>query len=109
MDSSLADLLRVGLSSLIVATIGVILPFGLGWLVTKVAIFLVGSLALGIFLVPRIMRQLAKAKSKGMLFYFCVDCLFSSFLSRNVDRFGGDCRRLRGWTDFRRRSFSRVS
>jgi hypothetical protein len=35
LDSSLADLLKVGLSSLLVATIGVILPFGLGWLVSS--------------------------------------------------------------------------
>jgi len=34
LDSSLADLLKVGLSSLIVAMIGVILPFGLGWWVS---------------------------------------------------------------------------
>lgn len=35
LDSSLADLLKVGLSSLLVATIGVILPFSLGWLVSS--------------------------------------------------------------------------
>jgi Kef-type K+ transport system membrane component KefB len=34
LESSLADLMRVGLSSLLVATIGVALPFGLGWLVS---------------------------------------------------------------------------
>jgi Kef-type K+ transport system membrane component KefB len=168
LDSSLADLLKVGLSSLIVATIGVILPFGLGWLVsffllaerspymhafigatlcatsvgitarvlqdmnklrsreariilgaaviddvlglvvlaiisgliigvstgqsvtaasivwlvTKVAVFLAGSLALGIFFVPRIVRQVAKAKTKGMLFTFALAfCFFLSYLA----------------------------
>ena len=168
LDSSLADLLKVGLSSLIVATIGVILPFGLGWLVssfllaeqspythafigatlcatsvgitarvlqdmnklrsreariilgaaviddvlglvvlaiisgliigvstgqsvtaasiiwlvTKVAVFLAGSLALGIFFVPRIVRQVAKAKTKGMLFTFAlVFCFLLSYLA----------------------------
>src|SRR5215475_1668538 len=35
LDSSLADLLKVGLSSLLVAIVGVILPFGLGWLVSS--------------------------------------------------------------------------
>ena len=33
LDSSLADLMKVGLSSLLVAVVGVVLPFGLGWLV----------------------------------------------------------------------------
>jgi Na+:H+ antiporter len=168
LDSSLGDLLKVGLSSLIVATIGVILPFGLGWLVssvllaeqspythafigatlcatsvgitarvlqdmnklrsreariilgaaviddvlglvvlaiisgliigvstgqsvtttsiiwlvTKVAVFLAGSLALGIFFVPRIVRQVAKAKTKGMLFTFALAfCFLLSYLA----------------------------
>jgi Kef-type K+ transport system membrane component KefB len=168
LDSSLADLLKVGLSSFLVATIGVILPFGLGWLVsslllagqspythafigatlcatsvgitarvlqdlnklktreariilgaaviddvlglvvlaiisgliigsstgqsvtagsivwlvTKVAVFLAGSLALGIFLVPRIVRQVAKARAKGILFTFALSfCFLLSYLS----------------------------
>jgi Kef-type K+ transport system membrane component KefB len=168
LDSSLADLVKVGLSSLLVAMIGVVLPFGLGWfvsalllsghsayvhafigatlcatsvgitarvlqdldktrtreakiilgaaviddvlglvvlaiitgliigagtgqsltlasiswLVTKVAIFLAGSLALGVLLVPRIMRQIAKAKSKGMLFTFSLAfCFLLSYLA----------------------------
>ncbi len=168
LDSSLADLLKVGISSLLVALIGVILPFGLGWiasslllaehspyvhafigatlcatsvgitarvlrdmnkmhtreakiilgaaviddvlgliilaivsgliigantgqgvttgsivwLVTEVAIFLVGSLALGILLVPRLLRQLARAKSKGMMFTFALSfCFLLSYLA----------------------------
>jgi Kef-type K+ transport system membrane component KefB len=168
LESSLADLLKVGLSSLFVAIIGVILPFGLGWLVSslllsgqsfyvhafigatlcatsvgitarvlkesnklktreariilgaaviddvlglvvlavisglivgagtgasigagtvvwlvmKVSIFLAGSLMLGVFFVPRFMRQVAKAKSKGMLFTFALAfCFFLSYLS----------------------------
>jgi Kef-type K+ transport system membrane component KefB len=168
LDSSLADLLKVGLSSLLVAIVGVILPFGLGWLVSslllseqspyvhafigatlcatsvgitarvlqesdrlksreakiilgaaviddvlglvvlavisgiimgggtgtsagagsviwlvvKVSIFLAGSPALGIFFVPRIVRQVAKAKSKGMLFTFALAfCFLLSYLS----------------------------
>ncbi len=171
LDSSLADLLKVGLSSFIVATIGVVMPFGLGWLVssfllaehslyvhafigatlcatsvgitarvlrdigkirtreatiilgaaviddvlglvvlaiisgliigastgqtvtaaaiiwlvTKVAVFLVGSLALGIFFVPRIMRQLAKVESKGMLFTFALAfCFLLSYLATSI-------------------------
>jgi Kef-type K+ transport system membrane component KefB len=171
LDSSLADLLKVGLSSFIVATIGVVLPFGLGWLVsssllaqhslyvhafigatlcatsvgitarvlqdinkiktreakiilgaaviddvlglvvlaiisgliigastgqnvtaaaiiwlvTKVAVFLVGSLALGIFFVPRIMRQLAKVESKGMLFTFALAfCFLLSYVATSI-------------------------
>src|SRR3990172_8463494 len=36
LDSSLADLMKVGLSSLLVAAIGVILPFGLGWLTSAI-------------------------------------------------------------------------
>jgi Kef-type K+ transport system membrane component KefB len=168
LDSSLADLLKVGLSSLLVAIIGVVLPFGLGWLVSslllpeqsayvhafigatlcatsvgitarvlkesdrlktreakiilgaaviddvlglvvlavitglvigagsgagasagsviwlvvKVSIFLVGSLLLGVFFAPRIVRQVAKAKSKGMLFTFALAfCFLLSYLS----------------------------
>ena len=168
LDSSLTDLLKVGLSSLLVAIVGVILPFGLGWLVSslllseqspyvhafigatlcatsvgitarvlqesdrlksreakiilgaaviddvlglvvlavisgiimgagtgtsagagsviwlvvKVSIFLAGSLALGVFFVPRIVRQVAKAKSKGMLFTFALAfCFLLSYLS----------------------------
>ena len=34
LDASLADLMKVGLSSLLVALIGVVLPFLLGWLVS---------------------------------------------------------------------------
>jgi len=34
LDASLADLMKVGVSSLLVAAIGVICPFGLGWLVS---------------------------------------------------------------------------
>jgi Kef-type K+ transport system membrane component KefB len=168
LDSSLADLLKVGLSSLFVAIIGVVLPFGFGWLVSslwlpeqsayvhafigatlcatsvgitarvlkesnrlktreakiilgaaviddvlglvvlavitglvigagsgagasagsviwlvvKVSIFLVGSLLLGVFFAPRIVRQVAKAKSKGMLFTFALAfCFLLSYLS----------------------------
>ena len=168
LDSSLADLLKVGLSSLLVAVIGVILPFGLGWvvsslllsdqsfyvhafigatlcatsvgitarvlkesntiktreariilgaaviddvlglvvlavisglivgastgesvaagsvvwLVVKVSLFLAGSLMLGVFFVPRLLRQVAKAKSKGMLFTFALSfCFLLSYLS----------------------------
>jgi Kef-type K+ transport system membrane component KefB len=34
LDASLADLMKVGVSSLLVAAIGVVLPFALGWLVS---------------------------------------------------------------------------
>jgi Kef-type K+ transport system membrane component KefB len=34
LDASLADLMKVGVSSFLVAVIGVVLPFGLGWLVS---------------------------------------------------------------------------
>jgi Kef-type K+ transport system membrane component KefB len=168
LDSSLADLLKVGVSSFLVATIGVVLPFGLGWmvssfllsdhslyvhafigatlcatsvgitarvlrdinkirtreakivlgaaviddvlglvilaiitglimgagreanvtttsilwLITKVAAFLSGSIVLGVFLVPRVARQIAKAKTKGMLFTFALAfCFLLSYLS----------------------------
>ena len=168
LDSSLADLLKVGLSSFIVATIGVVLPFGFGWmvssfllsehslyvhafigatlcatsvgitarvlqdinkirtreakiilgaaviddvlglvvlaiitgliigtrtgasltttsiiwLITKVATFLAGSILLGVFFIPRVVRQVAKAKSKGMLFTFALAfCFLLSYLS----------------------------
>jgi Kef-type K+ transport system membrane component KefB len=168
LDSSLADLLKVGISSLLVAIIGVVLPFGFGWLVSslwlpeqsayvhafigatlcatsvgitarvlkesnrlktreakiilgaaviddvfglvvlavitglvigagsgagasaasvvwlvvKVSIFLVGSLLLGVFFAPRIARQVAKAKSRGMLFTFALAfCFLLSYLS----------------------------
>jgi Kef-type K+ transport system membrane component KefB len=153
LESSLAGLMKVGLSSLLVATVGVVLPFVLGWLVSsallpdhsyyvhafigatlcatsvgitarvlrdigqvqsreakvilgaaviddvlgliilaivtgmilaggagevftagaivwlvaKVLVFLVGSLAVGLFFAPRVLRQLAKARTEGML------------------------------------------
>jgi len=172
LDSSLADLMKVGLSSLLVAVIGVVLPFGLGWLVSalmlsdqsfyvhafigatlcatsvgitarvlqdihkirsheariilgaaviddilglvvlaiitglitqastglvlsigsivwliaKVSVFLTGSLVLGIFFVPRLFRQIAKAKVKGMLFSFSLAfCFLLSYLATLID------------------------
>ena len=172
LDSSLADLMKVGLSSLLVAAIGVILPFGLGWLtsaillpghsvyvhifigatlcatsvgitarvlqdihkirtheariilgaaviddvlglvvlaiitgmitgagsgeplslgsiiwlIAKVVIFLIGSLAIGIFFIPRLFRQMAKAKMKGMLFSFSLAfCFLLSYLATLID------------------------
>jgi Kef-type K+ transport system membrane component KefB len=52
------------------------------WLVTKVAVFLAGSLALGIFFVPHIVRQVAKARTKGMLFTFALAfCFLLSYLA----------------------------
>jgi Na+:H+ antiporter len=168
LDSSLGDLLKVGVSSLVVATIGVILPFVLGWgvsslllsdqspythafigatlcatsvgitarvlqdlkktrspeariilgaaviddvlglivlaiisglifgantgatlsaaaivwLVTKIALFLVGSLVLGVILVPRLMRQIARVGSEGILFTFSLAfCFLLSYLA----------------------------
>jgi Kef-type K+ transport system membrane component KefB len=168
LDSSLADLLKVGLSSFVVATIGVILPFALGWgvsalllsdqsayihafigatlcatsvgitarvlqdlkktrtreariilgaaviddvlglivlaiisglitgantgatltggailwLVIKVAIFLIGSLFLGVKFVPRLMRQVSKLESEGMLFTFALAfCFLLSYVA----------------------------
>jgi len=172
LDSSLADLMKVGLSSLLVAVVGVVLPFGLGWLVgalmlpdhsfyvhafigatlcatsvgitarvlqdihkirsreakiilgaaviddilglvvlaiitgmitgassgldlsvgsivwliAKVAIFLAGSLLLGVLFVPRLFRQAAKAKMKGMLFSLSlVFCFLLSYLATLID------------------------
>ena len=172
LDSSLADLMKVGLSSLLVAVVGVVLPFGLGWLVgalmlpdhsfyvhafigatlcatsvgitarvlqdihkirsreakiilgaaviddilglvvlaiitgmiqgassglelsagsivwliAKVAIFLAGSLLVGVLLVPRFFRQAAKAKMKGMLFSLSLAfCFLLSYLATLID------------------------
>lgn len=52
------------------------------WLIAKVIIFLAGSLATGIFLIPRLFRQIAKAKMKGMLFSFCLAfCFLLSYLA----------------------------
>jgi len=168
LDSSLADLLKVGLSSFLVAIVGVLFPFGLGWgvsslllpdrssyvhvfigatlcatsvgitarvlqdikkintreakiilgaaviddvlglvvlaiisgmimaagtgtvlsvgsilwLIAKVVLFLVGSLALGVLFIPRLLRQVAKAKAKGMLFTFALAfCFLLSYLA----------------------------
>lgn len=172
LDSSLADLMKVGLSSLLVAVVGVVLPFGLGWLVgalmlpdhsfyvhafigatlcatsvgitarvlqdihkirsreakiilgaaviddilglvvlaiitgmihgagsgldlsagsivwlvAKVAIFLAGSLLLGVLFVPRFFRQAAKARIKGMLFSLSLAfCFLLSYLATLID------------------------
>lgn len=52
------------------------------WLIAKVIIFLAGSLATGIFLIPRLFRQIAKAKMKGMFFSFCLAfCFLLSYLA----------------------------
>lgn len=172
LESSLADLMKVGLSSLFVATIGVVLPFGLGWsvsslllpdhslyvhifigatlcatsvgitarvlqdihkvrtreakiilgaaviddilglvilaiitgmiieastggalsvgsivwLIAKVVIFLAGSLVLGVFFIPQLFRQFAKAKMKGMLFSLSLAfCFLLSYLATLID------------------------
>lgn len=172
LESSLADLLKVGFSSLLVATIGVILPFGLGWLVSasilsghsfyvhtfigatlcatsvgitsrvlkdigkirsreakiilgaaviddilglivlaivsgmilgassgaafsvgsvvwlvaKVVIFLAGSLILGVFFIPHLFRQVAKAGIKGTLFSLSLSfCFLLSYLATLID------------------------
>lgn len=168
LDSSLADLMKVGLSSLIVATVGVVLPFGMGflvsalllsdhsfyvhafigatlcatsvgitarvlqdihrsrtleakiilgaaviddilgllilaivsgmilgastglplsmasivWLTAKALLFLAGSLILGIFFIPRLFRQAAKTRMKGMLFSLSLAfCFLLSYLA----------------------------
>jgi Kef-type K+ transport system membrane component KefB len=172
LDSSLADLMKVGLSSFLVATIGVVFPFGLGWLVSalllsghsfyvhtfigatlcatsvgitarvlqdiqrtrtreariilgaaviddilgliilaivsgmilgpsagaplslasivllvaKVVVFLTGSLILGVFFIPRLFRQAARAKIKGMLFSLSLAfCFLLSYLATLID------------------------
>ena len=172
LESSLADLLKVGLSSFLAGAIGVLLPFGLGWwvsalmlpghsayvhsfvgatlcatsvgitarvlqdmgkirtreakiilgaaviddilglillaiitgiiagvnsgvsfssvsviwLVAKVVIFLIGSLVIGVFFIPRLFRQMAKAKMKGMLFTFSLAfCFLLSYLATLID------------------------
>ena len=172
LESSLADLLKVGLSSFLAGAIGVLLPFGLGWwvsalmlpghsayvhsfvgatlcatsvgitarvlqdmgkirtreakiilgaaviddilglillaiitgiiagvnsgvsfssvsviwLVAKVVVFLIGSLVIGVFCIPRLFRQMAKAKMKGMLFTFSLAfCFLLSYLATLID------------------------
>jgi Kef-type K+ transport system membrane component KefB len=168
LESSLASLMKVGISSLLVATVGVVLPFILGWVVSagllsnhsyyvhvfigaalcatsvgitarvlrdigrlqsreakvilgaaviddvlglvilaivtgmilaggagqtftawsilwltgKVIVFLVGSLAVGLFFAPRVLRQLAKARTEGMLFAVSLAfCFLLSYLA----------------------------
>jgi Kef-type K+ transport system membrane component KefB len=52
------------------------------WLITKVATFLASSILLGVYFIPRAVRQVAKAKSKGMLFTFALAfCFLLSYLS----------------------------
>ena len=172
LESSLTDLMKVGLSSLLVATVGVALPFGLGWLVSlvflpeysfyvhtfvgatlcatsvgitarvlqdlqktrtreariilgaaviddilgliilaivsgmilsadrgadlsigsifwlvvKVSVFLAGALALGIFFIPRLFRQVGKAKVRGMMFSLSLAlCFLLSYLATLID------------------------
>ncbi len=56
------------------------------WLVAKVAVFLAGSLLLGVLLVPRFFRQAAKAKMKGMLFSLSLAfCFLLSYLATLID------------------------
>jgi Kef-type K+ transport system membrane component KefB len=52
------------------------------WLVAKVLLFLVGSLAVGLFFAPRVLRQLAKARTEGMLFAVSLAfCFLLSYLA----------------------------
>jgi Kef-type K+ transport system membrane component KefB len=58
----------------------------IGWLIVKVLIFLGGSLVLGIFFIPRLFRQAARAKMKGMLFTLSLAfCFLLSYLATLID------------------------
>jgi Kef-type K+ transport system membrane component KefB len=80
----------LGLIILAIVT-GMILAGGAGeiftagailWLVAKVLIFLVGSLAIGLFFAPRVLRQLAKTRTEGMLFTVSLAfCFLLSYLA----------------------------
>jgi Kef-type K+ transport system membrane component KefB len=194
LDASLADLMKVGVSSLLVAAIGVVLPFALGWLVSvwllpersyyvhifigatlcatsvgvtarvlqdidamrtaeakiilgasviddvlgllilavvsgmivgadrgtavsvasisyligSAALFLAGSLFLGIRLVPHIFHHAAKATSHGMLFSLSLSLCFFACVFVLGDRSGTDCRGLRRRTHFGIRAHGKV-
>ncbi len=52
------------------------------WLLAKALIFLAGSLALGLFLVPRLLAQAAKAESEGMMFALSLSfCFLLAYLA----------------------------
>ncbi|HEY2989832.1 MAG TPA: cation:proton antiporter [Candidatus Binatia bacterium] len=52
------------------------------WLIAKVVVFLAGALAAGLFLVPRVLRQAAKAQTEGMLFAVSLTfCFLLAYIS----------------------------
>ncbi len=56
------------------------------WLVSKVVIFLAGSLILGLFFIPRLFRRAARAKVRGMLFSLSLAfCFLLSYLATLID------------------------
>lgn len=69
IDDVLGLVVLAGVSGVIAATAAGtrFSVLGLGWIVAKAAVFLVGALALGLWLTPRVLRQAARLKSEGVL------------------------------------------
>lgn len=56
------------------------------WLVAKVIVFLLGGLILGVFFVPRLFRQAARMRTRGLLFSLSLAfCFFLSYLATLID------------------------
>jgi Na+:H+ antiporter len=81
LDSSLTDLLKVGISSFVVATIGVVLPFGLGWLVSSfllsehslyVHAFIGATLcATSVGITARVLQDIDEIRTRGQDYFRC--------------------------------------
>lgn len=88
MDDVLGLMILAVVSGMIMgANIGVPLSAGsLVWLLLKVVLFLAASLLVGVFFIPRLFRQAAKAKIQGMLFSLSLAfCFLLSYLATLID------------------------
>jgi Kef-type K+ transport system membrane component KefB len=60
-------------------------PAAIGWMIVKAAAFLVGSLALGVYLSPKLFRAASKLKSRGVLLALGLAfCFLLSWLANRI-------------------------
>src|ERR1051326_8732340 len=93
LESDLKEMMEVGWSSLLVAVVGVVAPLFLGWSVSSYflpnepqlihvfigatsVLFLIGSIVIGHFLMPRLLRGAGRLETRGVLLTFAISmCL----------------------------------
>jgi Kef-type K+ transport system membrane component KefB len=68
LESTVRDMLKVGLPSVLVAVLGVVAPFAdVGLVLGKAVAFLFGALLLGVWLSPRLFNMAARLSGRGVL------------------------------------------